>query len=79
MMKDRNGEEPGVFVSRKKILPDYFSEIKVKLQSLQNARLTTHDPITIGSRLTTQLVGGGTDLYVQKHEEMVQSDIQFVF
>lgn len=74
MMKDRNGEEATAFVTKKKILPEYFSGIKEKLQSFVNAGLTTND-----SRLTTHLVGGGTDLYVQKHDEMTNADIRFVF
>jgi xanthine dehydrogenase small subunit len=73
-MKERNGEEATIFVAKKKILPEYFSGIKNKLQSILNAELPTHD-----SRLKTQIVGGGTDLYVQKHDEMTDADIRFVF
>ncbi|HEX7905890.1 MAG TPA: FAD binding domain-containing protein [Chitinophagaceae bacterium] len=74
IMKERNGEEAIKFVAKQKILPEYFTKIKNTLQSLQNGQLTTYD-----SRLTTQLVGGGTDLYVQKHDEMTNAAIQFVF
>lgn len=78
LIKERKGEDPAVFVSRKKILPEYFSGIKNKLQSLKSASpLATRLPIAIGTPLA--IVGGGTDLYVQKHEEMVHADIQFVF
>lgn len=74
LIKQRNGEEATAFVASKKILPEYFSGIKNKLQSLLNAGLPTpHSP------LTTHLVGGGTDLYVQKHDEMTDADIRFVF
>lgn len=71
-MMERTGEEATAFVAKKKILPEYFSEIKDKLQSLATPRLTNHE-----SRITT--VAGGTDLYVQKHDEMTHADIQFVF
>jgi xanthine dehydrogenase small subunit len=74
MMKEKNGEDVTTFVAKKKILPEYFATIKEKLQSLVNAGLTTND-----SRLTTHLIGGGTDLYVQKHDEMTNADIRFVF
>lgn len=74
LMKGRNGEEATIFVANKKILPGYFSGIKNKLQSLLNA-----EPPTRHSPLPTQLVGGGTDLYVQKHDEMTNADIRFVF
>lgn len=72
IMMERNGEEATAFVAKKKILPEYFSGIKDKLQSLATPRLTAHD-----SRLTT--VAGGTDLYVQKHDEMTHADSRFVF
>ena len=78
LMKERNGEEAAAFVTNNKILPEYFSNIKNKLQNILNGQLTTHATIAIGARLTT-LVSGGTDLYVQKHDEMTHADIRFVF
>jgi xanthine dehydrogenase small subunit len=73
IMKERNGEEPAIFVAKKKVLPEYFATIKNKLQSLENGQLPTHH-----SSLST-LVGGGTDLYVQKHDEMTNAAIRFLF
>jgi len=73
LMKARQDEEPAKFVSKQKILPAYFSTIKSKLLSLGNGQLPAPD-----SRLQTP-VGGGTDLYVQKYEEMTDADIRFVF
>src|SRR5687767_15451497 len=81
LMKENNNGDAIEFVSKKKILPSYFTTIKTRLEKLlggqaaftiHDSRLTTHD-----SRLTT--VGGGTDLYVQKHEEMVHAKSSFVF
>jgi xanthine dehydrogenase small subunit len=74
IMKERNGEEPAIFVAKKKILPEYFATIKNKLQSLENGQLPTDH-----SLLTTHFVGGGTDLYVQKHDEMTNAAIRFLF
>ena len=74
MMKERKDEEATVFAARKKILPEYFAGIKDKLQSLVDAGYTTHD-----TRHTTHLVAGGTDLYVQKHDEISNAGIHFVF
>jgi xanthine dehydrogenase small subunit len=72
MMKERNGEDAIGFVTRRKILPAYFSDIKTRLQNLAASPFTIHrSPIT--------MVGGGTDLYVQKHDEMTHADIRFVF
>jgi xanthine dehydrogenase small subunit len=72
IMKERNGGEAAAFVVKNKILPSYFSTIKSRLQTILNGQFTTHD-----SRLT--IVGGGTDLYVQKHDEMTDADIRFIF
>jgi xanthine dehydrogenase small subunit len=73
-MKARNGEAPAIFVAKNKILPEYFAGIKMKLQSLLNGQPPAPD-----SRLPTQFVGGGTDLYVQKHDEMKEAAINFLF
>ena len=54
-------------VRSEEIVPQYFSEIKNKLKTLQNDNSLLPTPYTL-------LVGGGTDLYVQKHEEMVYAE-----
>ncbi|MEP7374485.1 MAG: 2Fe-2S iron-sulfur cluster-binding protein [Chitinophagaceae bacterium] len=77
IMKERNGEEACVFVAKQKILPGYFSSIKRRLQNSANGQLTTHDSCPDSYRET--IVSGGTDLYVQKHDEMTHADIRFVF
>jgi xanthine dehydrogenase small subunit len=74
MLKEKKDEVATVFVAKKKILPEYFAGIKDKLQSILNAELPTPD-----SRLKSNIIGGGTDLYVQKHDEMTHADIHFVF
>ena len=72
LMKERNGEEATTFAAKQKILPEYFTSIKTRLQTLLNGELVTHDsPFTI--------VGGGTDLYVQKHDELTNAAIRFLF
>jgi xanthine dehydrogenase small subunit len=74
LLKEGNSEEPAIFVSNQKILPTYFATIKNRLLALQSNGLRTPD-----SELPTQLVGGGTDLYVQKHDEMTGAALRFVF
>ena len=70
--KKKQGTDSIEFVTKNKILPEYFSEIKERLNKLKSATFTIdHSPFTI--------VGGGTDLYVQKHEEMVYADSRYVF
>jgi xanthine dehydrogenase small subunit len=74
IMSKRNGEETARFVTQNKILPEYFTSIKARLLNLLNGQASL--PVDIASSL---VVGGGTDLYVQKHDEMTHADIQFVF
>jgi xanthine dehydrogenase small subunit len=74
IMNERNGEEMTFFVANRKILPGYFAGIKDRLRSILKTELPTP-----GSRLKIQFVGGGTDLYVQKHDEMNDADIRFIF
>ena len=78
MMSERKEEDAIEFVSQKKILPEYFTGIKEKLLILQailrQAQSDRSHPH--GDKYT---VGGGTDLYVQKHEKMTNASIRFVF
>ncbi len=48
-------------------VPSYFDGIKERLESLQSNKSQI-------ANLKSQIVGGGTDLYVQKHEEMVYAE-----
>lgn len=72
LLQQRNGETPTQFVSDHKILPSYFSGIKERLEKLTNAPQTNGLP-TANCQLLTFL-GGGTDLYVQKHDEMTHPE-----
>jgi xanthine dehydrogenase small subunit len=57
------------------LLPDYFSSIKEKLTAIHsktNGSFSTQEN-------APQIIGGGTDLYVQKHDEMTDASIRFVF
>lgn len=73
LMQQRQQEEPAVFVAEKKILPAWFAGIKQRLQALHtelNGQL--HSPSA------TEWVGGGTDVYVQKHYVMQEAAIRFL-
>ena len=70
----RKEEDPLLFVAGNQILPAYFAGIAARLTKLSlelNGALAnkTRNPV---------YVGGGTDLYVQKHEEMKYAGIQFM-
>lgn len=77
VLKDKtaSGISAGEFVAEKKILPAYFATTKEKLLAIQHK---TNGVLT-GEANAKQVVGGGTDLYVQKHDEMTDAAIRFVF
>ena len=75
IMKERKNQDAAQFASSKGILPSYFSSIKKRLKSLAAK--------TDGQRYSqvpqAYFVGGGTDLYVQKHDEIKDASIRFLF
>lgn len=71
LMQQKTGQSID-FCIQNKILPTYFVDIKTRLnQSNDNGA-------PISPKENTYYVGGGTDLYVQKHDAMEDADIQFV-
>jgi xanthine dehydrogenase small subunit len=64
--KDKN-DSPVDFSIKQKIVPEYFSEIKKRLLQL-SINLNGDGEIKTNNSL---FIGGGTDLYVQKHEEII--------
>jgi xanthine dehydrogenase small subunit len=79
MMNKRKNEEPSLFVSQNKILPSYFSGIQKRLQQLKDAEKISQltDLASLNER--PHVVAGGTDLYVQKHDEMTHAPLRFLF
>ncbi|OQP52121.1 (2Fe-2S)-binding protein [Niastella yeongjuensis] len=74
LMQARQNTEPVAFVSENRILPDWFSGIKQRLQILRtalNGQLHPTDAV--------EWVGGGTDVYVQKHDTLKDAPIRFLF
>jgi len=71
-MKKKNG---------KNILPPYFSSIKKRLLELNKTNGYLPQGVETGHALSLQpiIVGGGTDLYVQKHDELIDVQSRFVF
>lgn len=73
-LSERREEDPVAFVTAKKILPSYFSGVGEKLQALRSR--------TNGKGAEKEalyFVGGGTDLYVQKHEEVKDAGMHLLF
>ena len=77
LLKEKDGVEPALFLTRKKILPEYFTTIKKKLTHLQSLLSSLNLLSSRAQRGTT--LGGGTDLYVQKHDEMTHATLHFLF
>ncbi len=76
LVQDRGEAAPAVFAAEQQILPAYFSNIKERLQTLQ---LSLNGEMTPAEDVRAHYVGGGTDVYVQKPEEMKQKAIRFLF
>jgi xanthine dehydrogenase small subunit len=58
----------------KEIVPPYFSEISSRLRALNNESSSNRTKIDSAQ----YNMGGGTDLYVQKHHELVEADMHFL-
>jgi xanthine dehydrogenase small subunit len=79
VMKERKGGETTSFVAQQKILPDYFTDIKSKLIALQHPASDKPNGLPAPDYRLQTIIGGGTDLYVQKHDEMEKADSRFIF
>ena len=75
LLKDRKKEDPAQFAADQNILPSYFTNIKQRLFELHNSN---GSPIPV-SPDPAYFLGGGTDLYVQKHDEIPHASIRFLF
>lgn len=75
LIKERKNEEPTQFAAKEKILPSYFANIKNQLHEL----IQKTNGVLQATEKSVQFVGGGTDLYVQKHDEMKKAKINFLF
>lgn len=74
LLEERKGGEPVLYATITKILPGYFNKIKERLVKISKPVIAVKS--TNGSVVKT--LGGGTDLYVQQHEVMVESHINFL-
>ncbi|HEV8283994.1 MAG TPA: molybdopterin cofactor-binding domain-containing protein [Chitinophagaceae bacterium] len=75
LIAERKNDDAAEFVANKEILPSYFASIKERLQALT----TKTDGQLQTQMLAAHFVGGGTDLYVQKHDEIKDAAIRFLF
>jgi len=71
MLKNKNPEKPIEWLVKNGFLPAYFIDIHTKLQAFRNSA----NEVKNGR----QFIGGGTDLIVQKPDEIAESDLRLVF
>lgn len=62
------------YLIKNNIIPEYFSLIKERLQSIQ----TDYKSALSENTSVKYFVGNGTDLFVQRPEEMLSSDLRFL-
>jgi xanthine dehydrogenase small subunit len=74
LLESRSDKEPSKFVADQKILPTYFSAIKGKLQLLSSTTNGQWQEENPGA-----FIGGGTDLYVQRHDELKHASNNYLF
>ena len=79
LMKQKNGQAAEEFVASKKILPQYFSTVKKRLAELNKSDGQFTDTNRQAISFVQSYIGGGTDLYVQKHDEIKDVQSRFVF
>lgn len=75
LLEQRNDESLTQYAAEQGVVPTYFASIQEQLQTLSlhlNGELKNDN-------LLAQRVGGGTDIYVQKHDEINDASIQFLF
>ena len=77
LLKTKDGLSPLSFALANGIVPPWFAEIKSRLISIhQTSKTKQSDKL---SSLNSISVSGGTDLYVQRADDMAYLDASFVF
>lgn len=71
MLKNKNPDKPIEWLVKNGFLPAYFIDIQAKLEEFRKSTNET----TNGK----QFIGGGTDLMVQRPDEIAESDLHLVF
>lgn len=76
LLEPRKNTTPVSFAVSQQLLPPYFAGIKDRLAALQASH---NGEFEAAEDVTAHYMGGGTDVYVQKPEEMKQKAIRFLF
>ncbi len=70
-LQQRKGIDAIQYACEKKIVPDYFLGILERLNAIPPAQNPENAPV--------KKLGGGTDLYVQQHDTIMQEELDFLF
>jgi xanthine dehydrogenase small subunit len=76
MLEPRNNTSPVSFAVSQQLLPAWFAGIRERLNALA---ASLNGEFEAAEDVTAHYIGGGTDVYVQKPEEMKQKAIRFLF
>lgn len=71
LLKNKELNDPVPWLIKNQFLPEYFADIPGQLNELNTIKPSKNG--------TTMVVGGGTDLYVQRHDDMVDEEIALLF
>lgn len=74
LVEGRGQQEPAAFAAQAGMVPAYFTTIANRLRKLQTSPENTNAP----SPDAAQWVAGGTDVYVQKHDDIKTAPIRFL-
>ncbi|NHM07108.1 2Fe-2S iron-sulfur cluster binding domain-containing protein [Flavobacterium sp. CYK-4] len=69
-LQQKDDKNPLKWLAENDFIPSYFTEIESRLKAIQVEAYASSGAVPIG---------GGTDLYVQKHEEMHAMDLEYLF
>lgn len=71
MLKDKNPEDPLSWLIQQQFLPPYFKDIPERL-----SKIKSHQKTEDGAQ---QIIGGGTDLMVQRPDDIAESSLGLFF
>jgi xanthine dehydrogenase small subunit len=79
LLQGRQQQDPGSYAAEKHLLPPYFTGIKERLQALVFQANGRNNGYENPASENIQMLAGGTDLYVQKPEELQEAAPRLLF
>ncbi|WP_284651874.1 FAD binding domain-containing protein [Flavobacterium terrisoli] len=69
-LEKKDQQNPLSWLVANEFVPEYFLEVPEKIKAIQSKEYNSNGQVPIG---------GGTDLYVQKHDELHEYDLDYLF